>query len=81
MPDVDAVVIALPPALHADAAIDALNRGRHAYIEKPLATSLADARRAYIEHAARMFALAGQSNGRLRANAVSVFERALAEDT
>ncbi|HLS46921.1 MAG TPA: M13-type metalloendopeptidase, partial [Gemmatimonadales bacterium] len=40
---------------------------------------LADARRAYIEHAARIYALAGQSNGRLRANAVSVFERALAE--
>ncbi len=55
MPDVDAVVIALPPALHADAAIDALNRGRHVYIEKPLATSLADARRvvAASEEAAR----------------------------
>jgi predicted dehydrogenase len=45
MPDVDAVLIALPPALHAEAAIGALQRGRHVYIEKPLATSLADARR------------------------------------
>ena len=45
MPDVDAVVIALPPALHADAAIATLERGRHVYIEKPLATSFADARR------------------------------------
>ena len=45
MPDVDAVVIALPPALHAEAAIGALQLGLHAYIEKPLATSLADARR------------------------------------
>ena len=45
MPDVDAVVIALPPALHADAAIQALQRGQSVYVEKPLATSLSDARR------------------------------------
>ena len=45
MPGVDAVLIALPPALHAEAAIGALQRGQHVYIEKPLATSLADARR------------------------------------
>ena len=45
LPDVDAVVIALPPALHAEAAVAALQRGRHVYVEKPLATNLADARR------------------------------------
>ena len=45
MPDVDAVVIALPPALHADAAVAALETGKHVYVEKPLATSLADAQR------------------------------------
>ena len=45
MPDVDAVVIALPPALHAEAAIATIERGRHLYIEKPLATNLVDARR------------------------------------
>ena len=45
MPDVDAVIIALPPALHAEAAIATIERGRSVYIEKPLATSLADARR------------------------------------
>ena len=45
MPEVDAVVIALPPALHAEAAIAAIERGRSVYIEKPLATSLAEARR------------------------------------
>jgi myo-inositol 2-dehydrogenase / D-chiro-inositol 1-dehydrogenase len=45
MPDVDAVLVALPPALHADATIAALDRGKHVYVEKPLATTMADARR------------------------------------
>ena len=42
MTDVDAVVVALPPALHADATIAALQHGKHVYVEKPLATTLAD---------------------------------------
>jgi len=45
MPDVDAVIIALPPALHASAAIAALDQGKHVYVEKPLATSVDDAAR------------------------------------
>jgi predicted dehydrogenase len=45
MPDVEAVIIALPPALHADAAVAALETGKHVYIEKPLATTLTDAKR------------------------------------
>ena len=45
MPEVDAVIIALPPALHASAAIAALNQGKHVYVEKPLATSVNDASR------------------------------------
>ncbi|HEX8161602.1 MAG TPA: Gfo/Idh/MocA family oxidoreductase [Pyrinomonadaceae bacterium] len=39
-----AVVVCLPNALHAEAAIAALARGSHVYLEKPLATNLADAR-------------------------------------
>lgn len=40
---IDAVYIALPNAMHADFAIRALMAGKHALVEKPLATSLAEA--------------------------------------
>jgi UDP-N-acetylglucosamine 3-dehydrogenase len=36
--DVDAVVLALPPAEHAGAAFAAFEAGKHVYLEKPLAT-------------------------------------------
>jgi len=48
MADVDAVIVALPPALHADAALLAIRRGKHVYVEKPLATSVADAERVLV---------------------------------
>jgi myo-inositol 2-dehydrogenase / D-chiro-inositol 1-dehydrogenase len=41
--EVDATVICLPNALHARAAIAALERGKHIYLEKPLAMSLDEA--------------------------------------
>lgn len=41
----DAVIICLPPALHAEAAIAAFERGLHVYLEKPLATTLEDGKR------------------------------------
>jgi myo-inositol 2-dehydrogenase / D-chiro-inositol 1-dehydrogenase len=40
--DIDAVLICLPNALHADVAIKALQRGKHIYLEKPLAINLED---------------------------------------
>ena len=43
--DVDAVVVALPTALHASAGIDVLAAGKHLYLEKPIAATLPDARR------------------------------------
>ncbi len=42
---VEAVLIALPSALHAQTAITALAAGKHVYLEKPVATKRADARR------------------------------------
>lgn len=41
--DVDAVVIALPSHMHADAACAAAVRGKRIYLEKPVATTLSDA--------------------------------------
>ncbi|MDT7595200.1 MAG: hypothetical protein QOJ06_746 [Pseudonocardiales bacterium] len=40
---VDAVVVATPPAAHAHVALQALRQGRHALVEKPLATTVEDA--------------------------------------
>jgi predicted dehydrogenase len=43
--DIDAVLVALPPALHAEAAAAVLEAGLHLYLEKPVATSDAQAER------------------------------------
>lgn len=43
--EVEAVLVALPSSLHAEAAVKAFEAGRHVYLEKPLATDPADGRR------------------------------------
>ena len=43
--DVDAVVVALPTALHTSVGIDVLAAGKHLYLEKPIAAALRDAER------------------------------------
>ena len=45
-PDVDAVVVCAPTPTHATLAEAVAGAGRHLYLEKPIATSLADAQRA-----------------------------------
>jgi predicted dehydrogenase/nucleoside-diphosphate-sugar epimerase len=41
--EIDAVVLATPPAHHAPATLDLLRRGLHVFVEKPMATTAADA--------------------------------------
>jgi myo-inositol 2-dehydrogenase / D-chiro-inositol 1-dehydrogenase len=41
--DLDAVVVSVPTALHAEVAIAAMQLGKHLYLEKPIATSLEEA--------------------------------------
>jgi predicted dehydrogenase len=43
--DVDAVIVALPTAMHAEAAITVIEAGRHLYLEKPIAATVGEAHR------------------------------------
>ena len=45
-PELDAVILATPVPTHADLAIRVLGAGKHCFVEKPLATTVADAQRA-----------------------------------
>ncbi len=45
MPEIEAVLICLPDALHAEAAIAALEKGKHIYLEKPLARNVEEGQR------------------------------------
>ncbi len=53
--DLDGVLIALPCDLHAPWAIEALRAGKHVYLEKPLAPSLADCDAIAVESGRRPF--------------------------
>jgi predicted dehydrogenase len=45
-PSIDAVALATPVPTHASLAVDVLRAGKHCFVEKPLAQSVADAERA-----------------------------------
>jgi UDP-N-acetyl-2-amino-2-deoxyglucuronate dehydrogenase len=55
-PDVDAVLLCTPNALHAAQSIQALDAGKHVLVEKPMAESVADA---------ELMAAAARRNGRV----------------
>ncbi|MBV8669076.1 MAG: Gfo/Idh/MocA family oxidoreductase, partial [Candidatus Eremiobacteraeota bacterium] len=57
-PDIDLVVIAIPPAEHAAQAEAALAAGKHVMVEKPLATTVEDAQRLVAAAASRNLILA-----------------------
>ena len=42
-PDIEGIVLAVPAPLHASMAIEAMNVGKHVYVEKPLAMNIAEA--------------------------------------
>ena len=44
-PDVDAVVIATPTFLHCEIAVAAAKQGKHVFLEKPMASTVADCRK------------------------------------
>ncbi len=56
--EVDIVILATPPGQHGPQALAALEAGRHVFVEKPLATSLDQARRILAESAARKLIVA-----------------------
>jgi predicted dehydrogenase len=45
-PELDAIVLATPVPTHAELAVSVLSAGKHCFVEKPLAQSVADAERA-----------------------------------
>ncbi|MCC6037375.1 MAG: Gfo/Idh/MocA family oxidoreductase [Armatimonadetes bacterium] len=60
-PDIDLVDICLPTHLHADAAIKALNAGKHVFVEKPIALTVRDAdRMVETAHKVGRFLMVGQ---------------------
>lgn len=56
LPYIDALIIAVPPRSHAELVLKALPNGRHVLVEKPLATSLAEAQ-ALVREAGRSKAI------------------------
>lgn len=56
-PEIDGVVLALPPHHHAEAAMKVIASGKHVLVEKPIALSVADARRV-VESAAQAHVVA-----------------------
>lgn len=62
LPHVDALVVATPPQTHAALALEALRHGKHVLVEKPLATTLAEAHAVVSEaHRSNAILMAGHT--------------------
>lgn len=72
-PGVEAVLIAAPPALHAEIAVAAFAAGKHVYLEKPIAPGLDDATR--ILHAWRASGRVGMIGHNLRCHPLYLLAR------
>lgn len=70
---VDVVTIASPAPHHAEQALAALKAGKHVYIEKPIATSVADAEAIRTEAAARNLIVACGHQERVLFRAMGLF--------
>ncbi len=68
-PDIDAIVVATPHAMHARETLLALEAGKHVLVEKPMATTLADCDRMIGAAARRGLVLAVGYTLRFRVNA------------
>ncbi len=77
-PDVDALIISTPHNLHASLGIRAAEAGKHVIVEKPIATTLADAD-ALIEACARAGVLCSSKEGGVRYQPATVKAKALIE--
>lgn len=76
-PDIDLVTVALPNYLHAPVALAALRAGKHVMVDKPLATSLREARAMETAaRSARRFLMVGQ-NYRFRPETQSLKQQIL----
>lgn len=71
LPQIDALVIAVPTHLHAKVAIDAMNMGIHCMVEKPITDSIEDAK--------KMSELAEKKNVVLQVGHVERFNPAVVE--
>ena len=79
-PGIDLVIVSSPDALHAEHALAALRAGRHVLVDKPFATTLADARRIVAEAEVQRRLLAVFHNRRWDADFLTL-KRLIADGT
>jgi predicted dehydrogenase len=71
---VDVVTVASPATFHAEHALAALGAGRHVYVEKPIATSVADGEKVRAAAAARSLVVACGYQERVQSRAMGLLD-------